>query len=452
MRCLIALASLAAVAMCAITADEITSLPGWSGALPSKQYSGYLSFGSKHLHYWFVESQSNPATDPVVAWFNGGPGCSSLEGYLYEHGPFHVNPADTTQLYYNNYTWTQSASIIYIEAPAGVGFSYADTKADYITDDNQTAADNLAALEVFFQGYPEYANNNFFITGESYAGIYVPTLAYAIHEATQAGTTSINLKGIAVGNGCTGTEVGICSAQYSNQIHLTYFYNHALISNKAWANLQTGCNNWMDMNSPACNLAILAASNEIGAVNIYDIYAPCINGNEAVQNSSFFAKTGMPKLPVGGPDECIDSIAASAYLNQAVVQAALHVKPAPSGAWSVCGNVIQYTSTVKNEPRDYYPTLIKNYHVLIFNGDADGCVPYIDNEAWTQNMNYPVKEGWRPWIVDQQVAGYVTLYDTPTSFQFATVKGAGHMVPQYAPPQALALFQAFISGNTLPSV
>ena len=32
--------------------DEITSLPGWTAALPSRQYSGYLNFSSKHLHYW----------------------------------------------------------------------------------------------------------------------------------------------------------------------------------------------------------------------------------------------------------------------------------------------------------------------------------------------------------------------------------------------------------------
>ena len=227
MLCVV-LATLVAAALGAIPADEITALPGWSAALPSKQYSGYLSFGTKHLHYWFVESQGNPATDPVVVWFNGGPGCSSLEGYLYEHGPFHVNPNNYNELYYNNYTWTQSASIIYIEAPAGVGFSYADVKSDYITNDNQTAADNLAALEVFFQGYPEYASNEFFITGESYAGIYVPTLAYAIYEATVAGTTTINLKGIAVGNGCTGTEVGACSNKQTNQIHYTYYYQHGL--------------------------------------------------------------------------------------------------------------------------------------------------------------------------------------------------------------------------------
>jgi len=64
--------------------DKITSLPGFEGDLPSRQFSGYLSASeSKNLHYWFVESENDPANDPVILWLNGGPGCSSLDGFLY---------------------------------------------------------------------------------------------------------------------------------------------------------------------------------------------------------------------------------------------------------------------------------------------------------------------------------------------------------------------------------
>ncbi len=71
----------------AVPADLITSLPGFNQPFPSKQYSGFLQVGEpgRFLHYWFVESESNPSTDPLVLWMNGGPGCSSLDGFFYEH-------------------------------------------------------------------------------------------------------------------------------------------------------------------------------------------------------------------------------------------------------------------------------------------------------------------------------------------------------------------------------
>ena len=61
--------------------------------------------------------------------------------------------------------------------------------------------------------FPEYKANKLFITGESYGGIYVPTLAEAIVNGELDGSyTGATLTGIAVGNGCTGTELGICGS------------------------------------------------------------------------------------------------------------------------------------------------------------------------------------------------------------------------------------------------
>jgi carboxypeptidase C (cathepsin A) len=69
--------------------------------------------------------------------------------------------------------------MLYIEAPVGVGFSYSES-GNYKCDDDRTANENLAAVKSFFEMFPEYKQNKFFITGESYAGVYVPTLAEAI--------------------------------------------------------------------------------------------------------------------------------------------------------------------------------------------------------------------------------------------------------------------------------
>jgi hypothetical protein len=148
---------------------------------------------------------------------------------------------------------------------SGVGFSYSDDPStDYKCNDDTTANDSLQAVEAFFAKFPEMlttANGkarDFFLTGESYGapalrsswtarpgtmprcklrhdyspfpfratplfslpptphpgGIYVPTLAEAIVKATKAGTyKGAPLRGIAVGNGCTGTEIGVCGGQ-----------------------------------------------------------------------------------------------------------------------------------------------------------------------------------------------------------------------------------------------
>jgi hypothetical protein len=77
----------------AITGDLVASLPGY-GKPPTPWYSGYLSIpGGKHMHYIFIESP-NAQQDPVTAWFNGGPGCSSLEGLFAEMGQLWVDEND----------------------------------------------------------------------------------------------------------------------------------------------------------------------------------------------------------------------------------------------------------------------------------------------------------------------------------------------------------------------
>lgn len=78
------------------SADEVLQLPGWTGALPSRHFSGFLDVGSardRHIHYMFVYSEGETPAAPVVLWMNGGPGASSLIGYFTENGPFSVSGA-----------------------------------------------------------------------------------------------------------------------------------------------------------------------------------------------------------------------------------------------------------------------------------------------------------------------------------------------------------------------
>ena len=93
-----------------------------------------------------------------------------MGGMMTENGPLYIDGSDHTKLYYNNNTWTKQVNMLWLEAPAGVGFSYSRTPSDYNTNDTVTADDNFQALLLFFKGFSEFASNDFFIAGESYAG------------------------------------------------------------------------------------------------------------------------------------------------------------------------------------------------------------------------------------------------------------------------------------------
>lgn len=176
--------------------DEIKILPGLKDKITFRQYSGYLSGGKgKRLFYWFVESQNNPSVDPVVLWLNGGPGCSSVEGLLTENGPFRV-AANGKTLNLDPYSWNTFANVLYLESPINVGFSYNTTQftASNVYNDEVTVNAKYNALINFFKKYPHFKLQKFYITGESYAGVYIPLLTRKILENRHK--NGFNLKGI----------------------------------------------------------------------------------------------------------------------------------------------------------------------------------------------------------------------------------------------------------------
>ena len=100
-------------------------------------------------------------------------------GFLQEHGPY-VMEDETNKFHKNEYSWNKENSMLYIESPAGVGFSYCDDMSMCNFNDETSSQDNLDALFSFYQKFPEYYKNDLWLSGESYAGVYVPYLAWRI--------------------------------------------------------------------------------------------------------------------------------------------------------------------------------------------------------------------------------------------------------------------------------
>ncbi|KAI5065341.1 hypothetical protein GOP47_0020036 [Adiantum capillus-veneris] len=108
-------------------------------------------------------------------------GCSSIGGGTFtELGPFFPQ-TDGRGLRINYYSWNKVSNIIFLESPAGVGWSYSNTSTDYSSfGDKETAQDLLAFLLGWLDLFPEYKNTDFYIAGESCAGHYVPQLALVV--------------------------------------------------------------------------------------------------------------------------------------------------------------------------------------------------------------------------------------------------------------------------------
>ena len=211
-------------------ADLVETLPGWDKPLPSKMYSGYINVTASAdremlVHYIYIESEGDPQTDPTILWTNGGPGASSMFGLFVELGPFLANEHSLTtkafnqtgvpSLFYNEYSWSKLGSVLMFDWPPPVGFSYCS--GDFAGngtscgswDDSRMARVSYAALAGWFDKFSERRANPLYLTGESYAGIYVPKLAEQILLHADPNVLP-QFKGFAVGDGCLGTETGVC--------------------------------------------------------------------------------------------------------------------------------------------------------------------------------------------------------------------------------------------------
>ena len=83
-----------------------------------------------------------------------------------------------------------------------------------------TAADNLAELDAFFGAFPEFASNDFYVAGESYGGVYVPTLAKRVVESEIM--EMVNFKGWAVGDPCTDDRSQMDEIDFSPEFSLRH--------------------------------------------------------------------------------------------------------------------------------------------------------------------------------------------------------------------------------------
>ncbi|KAK3443406.1 serine carboxypeptidase-like 45 [Eucalyptus grandis] len=431
--------------------DSIPRLPG-QPPVGFRQYSGYVTVDEKQqraLFYYFAEAELDPASKPLVLWLNGGPGCSSLGvGAFSENGPF--RPSGDA-LVRNEYSWNREANMLYLEAPIGVGFSYStDTSSYEAVNDKITARDNLVFLQGWFVKFPQYKNSNLFITGESYAGHYVPQLAELMLQINRK-EKMFNLKGIALGN-----PVLEFATDFNSRAE--FFWSHGLISDTTYKMFTSICNYSRYVReyaegsvSPICSRVMSQVNKETSKfVDNYDVTLDVCIASVMSQSRRLSPQQVTDTIDVCVEDETVN------YLNRQDVQKALHARLVGVRKWAVCSDVLDYDLTNLEIPTiTILGKLIKaGIPVLVYSGDQDSVIPLTGSRrlvhGLAEKLGLNTTIPYRVWFQGQQVGGWTQVYGNVLSF--ATIRGASHEAPFSQPQRSLVLFKSFLQGQPLPEV
>jgi len=358
---------------------------------------------------------------------------------FFENGPCSVNEAgDGTQL--NPYGWNEAAHVLWLDQPAGVGFSYGKEN-DF--NEDMIGEDAYYFMQSFYKIHPEYSQNPLFVVGESYGGHYSPAIAHRIligNKEKKQGTKFINLTGMGVGNGLTNPSV-----QYQFYANMTNFNSQQIqtVSQKTYENMLSHtpdcikqihkCNEakgstfekfYCQVALTYCNMELIKPYTDTG-LNVYDIRQPCLN-----------------------PPLCYDFSNIEHFLHAPSTLDSLNVI-SRSNDWVACSSSVQM-----NMLGDYMNNLSPNVaelldagvRVLIYAGDCDYICNYMGNRAWTLQLDWSGKDDFNEAGEHEWNMG-AGLARSAGGLTFLQVHDAGHMVPYDQPAVSLDLIKDFVNGN-----
>ena len=485
----------------------------FNGLYKKDIYSGYLKtdIADTELFYIFTPSQSSPKKDPIILWLNGGPGCSSTEGFLEEIGPVKFKPYQSNPIL-NEHSWNKNANLIFIESPGEVGYSKVKNPKFFYTDEIQAISLNIA-IQNFFKIFTEYKENTFFISGESYAGTYIPYLVKEMFKYmdTNSNAIKIKLKGILIGNPYTYEKVDFEDSIFE------FSFSHALISLETFDKYLKECPHWPQKENiyslyhekddykydpiimegelfpwkkvtKACNEVRNETKKILKGINFYGIYKECpneakikkireefsnINYDEINKNSKYnqfknmMYKKNKEKYykyllnnESSGNDNieyeiafdfipsCGENHLTENFLNDDKIKEKLGVSK--SIKHQQCNLKINYKM---GDSFNFYKNDLKklssekNFTVWLFSGTEDMAVTTLGTLRFLNELNYTIKEKWKKWKLDGQVVGMEQIYDN--NLHFVTIKNSGHMVPEDNPKVAKALLDKFLIYNDI---
>ncbi|XP_058767099.1 serine carboxypeptidase-like 11 isoform X1 [Vicia villosa] len=441
------------------SSSKVEYLPGFEGPLPFELETGYIGLGESdddddmQVFYYFVKSENNPQKDPLMLWLSGGPGCSSFSGLVNQ---IVIGPIAFEKKEYNGsipslilrpQSWTKLSNIMFADLPFGTGFSYAKNVTS-LRSDRKLVHHVHQFIRKWLIDHPEFLLNEFYIGGDSYAGIPVPAVVQEISIGNEKALQPlINLKGYLLGNPVT-------TGKEKND-RISYAHGMGLISNELHESLQQNCKGeYIDVNSKnALCLRDLKSFDKcllgIKMSHILDRYCedePHLWRRSLTQE---FKESLSYHFTVPVPDlncQIYKFYLNEKWANEERVRKALHIREGTIKKWKRCYRS-DFEFYIPNSVEFHVNLSKKGFRSLIYSGDHDLVVPFLSTQAWIKSLNYSIVDDWRSWLIKDQVAGYTRTYSNRMTF--ATIKGSGHTGPEYTPEQGFLMFSKWISNTPL---
>eukprot|EP00397_Hematodinium_sp_SG-2012_P032074 GEMP01034115.1.p1 GENE.GEMP01034115.1~~GEMP01034115.1.p1 ORF type:complete len:480 (+),score=63.47 GEMP01034115.1:130-1440(+) len=405
--------------------------------LPIGIQSGYIKVGDGVRYFYFLApAQSHHETAPLVLWLTGGPGCSSAAALFIENGPYFVHVNLT--LSKNDYSWNKIANMLYVDQPAGAGYSYSTKNCDAPFCISEQGVDKylFSFLQGFIVRYPKFKKRAFYITGESYAGHYVSSLAAHIIKLKK--DLDLDLRGIAMGNAMVDPRVQF-------MYYHIYAKEHHLVTPEQQVEMEAAlpvCLGLMNECQQTkvtllcveafttCGASQMGVLNDRG-INMYDI-TKSVKRGEAPYGSLMTSMTAYMRL-----------------------EKVKHFFDVPENEnWLMCDmdtymRVVFGGNFLTSYTNDVNAVLRNNGNVFVYAGANDFACNWDGTEAWVNKFAgerfaqapYKQLDGTNDTgIFKQEIHG-------TSSLTLAKILHAGHMAPADQPALLLNLIDRFLLGN-----
>ncbi|KAF9997537.1 hypothetical protein BGZ80_000237 [Entomortierella chlamydospora] len=502
---------------------RVGTLPWEDGHEPIfESYAGHLPIRSWKQDGYHGETN---------IWLQGGPGSSSMIGLFFENGPIRVNAK--MKLERVPVSWADEYSILFIDQPVGTGYSYVTRLKDadnlevtddetiqkilaklddelhrdqleeqelfeglsgqdlyfksavsrdhqlktqaplysygYVKNERGVAADLLVFLDKFYQRYPEVQKADLYLTGESYAGKYVPALAYGImesnkdrrrrHEGYESGDGDDDdmagnqiifpLKGIALGNSLTDPVTQV-------QIHADHAYFLGLITHsqsEVMRALQDQSveealkGRFLESNKYRGSVFELF-ENATGNLNPYDIRKGSIPNDWSRMEAFMNLDDVKNSLNIFGPrTEFLKENDVPEEEIKRIQEGRAKVKFSkdPVVLKTMSGDIMKSASWMVSS------LLKQGIKVLAFQGVFDFRDAVAGSNSWIEMLEWPGQEEFLDaereiWINDGKLAGYVTQVE---GLSRVVILGAGHLAPMDQGENSFAMIKSLVEGTRL---